>query len=264
MKKSEKRSERLQGIQRTLEPLRVAKKTTIKTLGAIGRKHRCLRYPIFIGLVAFIFVYNVFFHAFIQFKMREKMARAMAVTMTLILVLTSVDLSVLALSAGKTGYYNLTSYETESGSVMVPLGTVAEEIELPESLISTMDFYAVEETETPSDAEVPSDAEIPSDAEVPVSTETPSNAEVPASTETPSDAEVPASTVTPSDAEAPENTEMPSDAVMPEGTDSTTTSLDTDNTVDVTVETVTVVPEQMNAAPEDSSELQVLSADENV
>ena len=276
MRKSETRHERLQGIHRTLEPLRVAKKTTIKTLGAIGRKHKYLRYPIFIGLVAFIFVYNVFFHAFIQFKMREKMARAMAVSMTLILVLTSVDLSVLALSAGQSGYYNLTSYETESGSVMVPLGTVAEEIELPESLISTMDFYAVEETETPSDAEVPSDAEIPSDAEVPVSTETPSNAEVPASTETPSDAEVPASTVTPSDAEAPENTEissdatvpesteMPSDAVMPEGTDSTTTSLDTDNTVDVTVETVTVVPEQMNAAPEDSSELQVLSADENV
>ena len=227
MKKSEKRKERLKGIQRTLEPLRVAKKTTIKTLGAIGRKHKFLRYPIFIGLVAFIFVYNVFFHAFIQFKMREKMARAMAVAMTLILVLTSVDLSVLALSAGKTGYYNLTSYEMESDSVMVPLGTMPEEMELPESVISTMDFYAVEENEVPSDVEVPE------------------------------------STETPSDVEVPESTEDPSDVVVPESTDNTTASLDINNTADVTVETVTVVPEQVNAAPEESSELQVFSLEEN-
>ena len=239
MKKSEKRKERLKGIQRTLEPLRVAKKTTIKTLGAIGRKHKFLRYPIFIGLVAFIFVYNVLFHAFIQFKMREKMARAMAVTMTLILVLTSVDLSVLALSAGKTGYYNLTSYEMESDSVMVPLGTMPEEMELPESVISTMDFYAVEENEVPSDVVMPESTETPSDVEVPESTETPSDVVVPESTETPSDVEV------------------------PESTDNTTTSLDINNTADVTVETVTVVPEQVNAAPEESSELQVLSLEEN-
>ena len=48
--------------------------------------------------VVFIFIYNMFLHLFIQLHMREKLARGLAFAMSVILVLTSIDITAFAMS----------------------------------------------------------------------------------------------------------------------------------------------------------------------
>ena len=90
MGKNERRI-RYDRISKAVEPFRVAKKRTIHELAKIGRTHKVLRYPILAVLVVFVFVYNLLLHFFIRWKMEEKLARALAATMTVVLTLTSVD-----------------------------------------------------------------------------------------------------------------------------------------------------------------------------
>ena len=59
MDRKAKRKERFNAVYQAMEPLRIAKKSTIRTLAGIGRKHKILRYPIFALLVVYIFFYNV-------------------------------------------------------------------------------------------------------------------------------------------------------------------------------------------------------------
>lgn len=79
-----------------IEPLKEAKRKTIIWMAAIGKKHRILKYPIFAGTVGFIFMYNVLLYIFIGMKMHDKLARACAIMMSVILILTSTNLAAFA------------------------------------------------------------------------------------------------------------------------------------------------------------------------
>lgn len=83
--------------------LRKAKTHTIHTLAVFGKKHPVIKYPVFVLTVVFIFVYNVFFHMFMQFHMREKLSRALAFVMCFILVFTGSNITSFARSAGDDG-----------------------------------------------------------------------------------------------------------------------------------------------------------------
>lgn len=78
--------------------MRRIKEETIHTLARIGRKYRMLRYPILAVLVVFVFIYNLFLYGFIHFRMRERLARGLAMAMTVILVFTSVNITAFAMS----------------------------------------------------------------------------------------------------------------------------------------------------------------------
>lgn len=181
MKRSDKRKERFQNIYQAVEPLRVAKKNTIHTLAGIGREHKILRYPMMVVLIAFIFFYNLFLYILMELKMEEKLARGVAVLMTGVLVITSIDLTALAMTSKEEDYYRVTALEEIDSSVVVPYGTDIDELELPESISVTMDRYSLEEiqqeaveeksvsesTEETSDNEAQGEesAEEPSDSE---------------------------------------------------------------------------------------------------
>ena len=139
MKRSDKRKERFQNIYQAVEPLRVAKKNTIHTLAGIGREHKILRYPMMVVLIAFIFFYNLFLYILMELKMEEKLARGVAVLMTGVLVITSIDLTALAMTSKEEDYYRVTALEEIDSSVVVPYGTDIDELELPESISVTMD-----------------------------------------------------------------------------------------------------------------------------
>lgn len=147
MKRTNKRKERFQNVYQAVEPLRVAKKNTIHTLAGIGREHKILRYPILVALMAFIFFYNLFLYIFMELKMEEKLAKGVAVLMTGVLVITSIDLTALAMTSKEEDYYRVTALEEINSSAVVPYGTDIDELELPESISVTMDRYSLEESQ---------------------------------------------------------------------------------------------------------------------
>ena len=59
MKRQISKRERYEKLSAACEPFRRAKSETIRALGGIGRRYRILRYPVWIILVAYIFIYNV-------------------------------------------------------------------------------------------------------------------------------------------------------------------------------------------------------------
>ena len=83
-------------VYASTQSLRDAKRETIHFMGRVGRRFKKLRYPIFLFTVLFVFIYNVFLYAFIALRVKDKMARALALAMTAILVLTSIDVTVYA------------------------------------------------------------------------------------------------------------------------------------------------------------------------
>lgn len=138
MGKNERRL-RYDRISKAVEPFRVAKKRTIHELAKIGRTHKVLRYPILAVLVVFVFVYNLLLHFFIRWKMEEKLARALAATMTVVLTLTSVDLTAFALSPDAGTYYRISKIDQPETKIEVPFGTDVEAISLPETLNMVLD-----------------------------------------------------------------------------------------------------------------------------
>ena len=97
MERNNKRYERYKTIYDTFEPFRQAKKETIHSIISYGKKHPVLKYPILLGTVAFIFVYNVILHFLIQMHVREKLARGLAFLLAVIMVITSVDFTAFAM-----------------------------------------------------------------------------------------------------------------------------------------------------------------------
>lgn len=138
MGKNERRI-RYDRISKAVEPFREAKKRTIHELAKIGRTHKVLRYPILAVLVVFVFVYNLLLHFFIRWKMEEKLARALAATMTVVLTLTSVDLTAFALSPDAGTYYRISKIDQPETKIEVPFGTDVEAISLPETLNMVLD-----------------------------------------------------------------------------------------------------------------------------
>lgn len=75
------------------------KKHTFSFLSDVGRRCPKVRYLLFVLLIIIVFVYNVFLHLFIQMHMREKLSRGLAIAMSLLLFLGSINITVFAMSA---------------------------------------------------------------------------------------------------------------------------------------------------------------------
>ena len=96
----ENKRERYNRIYSSTAPWRCIKSNTISMLAGIGRNHPILRIPMMIVLFLFIFVYNAFLYMFIHLKMREKLARGLAILMTVVLTLSSIGVTSLAIGDG--------------------------------------------------------------------------------------------------------------------------------------------------------------------
>ena len=152
MKRQISKRERYEKLSVACEPFRRAKSETIRTLAGIGRRYRLLRYPIWIVLVAYIFIYNVILYGCIQLKVREKIARGVALVMTFALVFTSVDVTVFATAeddGGDTGIQGvITAFADMDESVAMqslPVGAEESEILFPEILTVTVEIKGGEE-----------------------------------------------------------------------------------------------------------------------
>ena len=84
------------GFEVILESLRHAKKVTIAQGVSFGKEHPILRYPLFVVMIAFIFVYNFFLHLMIQMHMHRKFSKALAYVLSAVLVMSSVSMTALA------------------------------------------------------------------------------------------------------------------------------------------------------------------------
>ena len=210
-----KQKQKYQYYDNLMQPAKNAKKECIHFLASLGRNHKILKWPIFILLVAFIFVYNFIYYALVNLRVREKFARGLAMFMTAVLVLTSVDLTALAIQNTEKSrqYYEVTGFEEEfSDTLEVPFGTEIEDMELPETIVANVDLYELtsdkdkegkgaEKTPTPTPSASPTPSATPS--QTPTATPTEEAAESP--TPTPSDEAV----------ESPVPTETPEGDVTP-------------------------------------------------
>lgn len=248
------RKERFHKIYQASEPFRKAKKDTIHTLGQIGRKHRLLKYPILIGLVAFIFIYNLFLYTFIELKAEEKLAKGLALLMTVVLVFTSVDIAAFAMSPKDHDFYKVTDIGEMENCIEVPYGTLSEDIPLPKSVTAILERYTYEEAEeeaaegeviggdtlAPSDETMHEEEQVASDEEV-VENETMSG-----------------------DGTVTENEKVPDNETVTENEtmsgDETASEKETETVV--TEETVTMPT--YNAKPELTEEISALTKDEKV
>ena len=152
MKRQISKRERYEKLSVACEPFRRAKSETIRTLAGIGRRYRLLRYPIWIVLVAYIFIYNVILYGCIQLKVREKIARGVALVMTFALVFTSVDVTVFATAEGDGGDTGIqgviTAFADMDESIAMqslPVGAEESEILFPEILTVTLEIKGGEE-----------------------------------------------------------------------------------------------------------------------
>ena len=152
MKRQISKRERYEKLSVACEPFRRAKSETIRTLAGIGRRYRLLRYPIWIVLVAYIFIYNVILYGCIQLKVREKIARGVALVMTFALVFTSVDVTVFATAEGDGGDTGIqgviTAFADMDESIAMqslPVGAEESEILFPEILTVTLEIKGEEE-----------------------------------------------------------------------------------------------------------------------
>ena len=151
MKRQISKRERYEKLSAACEPFRRAKSETIRALGRIGRRYRILRYPVWIILVAYIFIYNVILYGCIQLKVREKIARGVAFAMTAVLVFTSVDFTVFAAAwndGGNTQTPVITAFANLDESVArqsLPVGAEESEILFPEILTVTLEIKGEEE-----------------------------------------------------------------------------------------------------------------------
>ncbi len=121
MERNNKRYERYKMIYDTFEPFRQAKKKTIHSIMSYGKKHPILKYPVLLGAVAFIFAYNVFLHLLIQMHVREKLARGLAFSMVVVLVITSVDVRAFAMTKAE---------EKDESVLVVELSALPENIRI--------------------------------------------------------------------------------------------------------------------------------------
>ena len=141
MNKKQEREQKFQKIYQALEPVREAKRETIRAVGGFGRKYSFLRYPLVAVMFVYLFVYNLFLYAFMHYKVQDKVARGLATVMTLVLIITSVDITVFATTGNKEGFYKASVGQMENNSMEVYLGTSENEIELPDTIEVTLDLF---------------------------------------------------------------------------------------------------------------------------
>ena len=161
MKRQIAKREQYEKLHAACEPFRRAKSETIRTLAGIGRRYRMLRYPVWIVLVAYIFIYNVILYGCIQWKVREKTARAVALVTTVALVFTSVDFTVFAAvgsdGSGTKAQGVITAFADLDESLKgqsLPALAEESEIRFPETLTVMLETKREEETAAPEEGTV--------------------------------------------------------------------------------------------------------------
>ena len=161
MKRQMEKREQYEKLHAACEPFRRAKSETIRTLAGIGRRYRMLRYPVWIVLVAYIFIYNVILYGCIQWKVREKTARAVALVTTVALVFTSVDFTVFAAvgsdGSGTKAQGVITAFADLDESLKeqsLPALAEESEIRFPETLTVMLETKSEEETAAPEEGTV--------------------------------------------------------------------------------------------------------------
>ena len=210
------------------------KEETIHTLARIGRKYRLLRYPILAVLVIFVFIYNVLLYGFIHFKMRERLARGLAMAMTVVLVFTSVDLTVLAMTGDP---MQPASYEAVEGETPDPVKMPeGEEPENPE------ENAAPGESANPEASAAPEESANLEESAAPGESANPEASAAPEESAKPEESAAPGESADPEMSAAPETTAEPEAAPAPEMTVS-------DGNAQGVPETVTALQQRINALP---------------
>lgn len=147
-----------------LVPVREAKASTIKTLMRIGQEHKFFKWSIFAVTVIFIFSYNLLYHAFLTFKMRDKLARALALTMVGVLTLSNIELGAFALSREDgeeyAEWYEVESFEYED-TLKVAINTPEKKIEFPKSIYADVVLCEKQKEETIEAVELPIMTDVP-------------------------------------------------------------------------------------------------------
>ena len=95
---------RLERMRPLLLFLQRSKKATVDALVGVGKKYGILRYPVIAVLAVFLFIYHLFYQTMICIKLQEKLARGVAFALTLCMVVTSVNVT--ALAVGSSGDEN--------------------------------------------------------------------------------------------------------------------------------------------------------------
>lgn len=226
--------------------LKKIKEETIHTLARIGRKHRLLRYPILAVLVVFVFIYNVLLYGFIHFKMRERLARGLAMAMTVVLVFTSVDLTVLAMTGDPA---QTESYEAAEGETPDPVKTPEgeepenpEENAAPEESANPEASAAPEESANPEESAAPGDSANPEASAAPGESANPEASAAPGESASPEASAAPEESANPAESAAPETTAEPEVTPAPEMTVS-------DGNAQKVPENVVSLQQRINALP---------------
>lgn len=200
--------EKINQFRENCEPITKAKDYAMKRLIETGKKMGKFRYLMLAVLFVFLFVYHFTFHLFMQFHVREKLARGLAGALSVILVFTSIDFTVLAaagISTATTEKQIISSIDELPEDVrnqVVMQGDTLEDIEFPETLnVSILSEETEEVTtteETTTTEESTTEEEITSTETTEASEETPESTTPESSTSEPASPEVtPEETVTP-------------------------------------------------------------------
>ena len=124
-----------------LESLRHAKKVRIEQSVSFGRAHPILRYPMFVIIVVFIFMYNFFLHLLIQMHLHRTLSKALAYVLSAVLVVSSLSLPVLA-DGEENVPVKITSFSALAGEVAeqtIYVGDDESKISFPSSLTVTIE-----------------------------------------------------------------------------------------------------------------------------
>ena len=88
----EMRKKKYEQIRENMMFITRAKDDTLYALIALGKKMGPFRYLMIAVLFVFLYVFHMIFNFFIQMKLREKFARIMAATMSMVLIITSISI----------------------------------------------------------------------------------------------------------------------------------------------------------------------------
>ena len=112
-----------------------AKNKTLHSMAGFGNKHKLLRWPVFVVLAAFLFLYNLFYYIGLHFHLKDKVARGLAFVMSFLMIFSVLDVSTLmALAAlpNENGAKVVSIENPENISVL--FGTKEDDIEFPSLL----------------------------------------------------------------------------------------------------------------------------------
>ncbi|MBP3198299.1 MAG: hypothetical protein J6N21_15020, partial [Butyrivibrio sp.] len=128
------------GFAVIVKSLRHAKKAIIEQGVSFGKVHPSLKYPVFVAMVAFIFVYNFFLHLFIQMHLHSKLSKALAYVMSAALIASSI--SVTAFANEESVPIRITAFSALSGDIaeqFLYVGDEESKISFPSSLGVTLE-----------------------------------------------------------------------------------------------------------------------------